>query len=148
MRAILQRVHHAEVRVDDAVTGAIDQGLLVFVGCGEGDTEDDADQLIETLIHLRIFADDDGKMNRSLIDVDGQLLVVSQFTLYADTSRGRRPSFMKAMDPGPAEALYDTFVERLEDRGIDVESGMFGEMMDVELCNDGPVTITLDTDEF
>ena len=148
MRAILQRVHHAEVRVDDAVTGAIDQGLLVFVGCGEGDTEDDADQLIDTLIHLRIFADDDGKMNRSLIDVDGQLLVVSQFTLYADTSRGRRPSFMKAMDPGPAEALYDTFVERLEDRGIDVESGIFGEMMDVELCNDGPVTLTLDTDEF
>lgn len=147
MRAILQRVRHAKVTVDHKITGAIDQGLLVFLGCGEGDEEEDLEYLVDKLIHLRIFADDEGRMNRSLIDVDGQMLVVSQFTLYADTSRGRRPSFVKAMKAGPAEEMYERFVDRVRDEGVQVETGVFGAMMDVELLNDGPVTIWLDSRE-
>lgn len=147
MRAILQRVRDAKVSVDGEVTGAIEQGLLVFLGCGQGDTEEDLEYLVDKLIHLRIFADDDGKMNRSLLDVEGQMLVVSQFTLYADTSRGRRPSFVKAMKPGPAEALYEDFVDRVAEEGVEVETGVFGAMMDVEMVNDGPVTIYLDSRE-
>ena len=145
MRVILQRVRRAQVTVDDEVVGRIGHGLLVFVGCGEGDDDDDLDYLVDKLVHLRIFADDDGRMNRSVLDVEGQMLVVSQFTLYADTSRGRRPSFVKAMKPGPAEALYERFVDAVQQRGVDVESGIFGEMMDVELINDGPVTIHIDS---
>lgn len=147
MRAILQRVRHAAVTVDDEVTGAIDQGLLVFLGCGEGDTDEDMEYLVDKLVHLRIFADEDGKMNLSLLDVDGEMLVVSQFTLYADTRKGRRPSFVNAMKPGPAEQMYEAFVERVRERGVDVETGVFGAMMDVELVNDGPVTIQIDSRE-
>ena len=145
MRAILQRVSHASVTVEGDVIGSIGQGLLVFLGCGEGDTRDDLEYLVDKLIHLRIFADEEGRMNHSLVDVGGEMLVVSQFTLYADTSRGRRPSFVKAMKPGPAEALYEDFVDHVAAQGIDVETGKFGAMMDVDLVNDGPVTIALDS---
>ena len=145
MRAILQRVRHASVTVDDEIVGKIDGGLLVFLGCGEGDTDEDMDYLVDKLINLRIFADDEGRMNDSLLDVGAQMLVISQFTLYADTSRGRRPSFVKAMKPGPAEELYERFVERVKAQGVEVETGVFGEMMDVELLNDGPVTISIDS---
>lgn len=145
MRALLQRVQNAKVTVDDEVVGAIGQGLLIFLGCGEGDTEEDLEYLVEKLINLRIFADEDGRMNLSLLDVGGAMLVVSQFTLYADTRRGRRPSFVNAMKPGPAEALYEKFVARVAEEGVEVETGVFGEMMDVELHNDGPVTIMIDS---
>lgn len=147
MRAIIQRVRQAEVCVEGETTGRIDDGLLVFLGVGEGDDEGDMEYLIDKIVHLRIFADDDGKMNRSLLDVGGQMLVVSQFTLYADTSRGRRPSFVQAMDPGPAEKMYEQFVEEVSELGIEVETGVFGKMMDVELLNDGPVTIALDSQD-
>lgn len=145
MRAILQRVRYASVTVDDEVVGTIDEGLLVFLGCGEGDTDEDLEYLVDKLINLRIFADDDGRMNDSLLDVGGQMLVVSQFTLYADTGRGRRPSFVEAMKPGPAKKLYEQFCHRVRGEGVDVETGVFGEMMDVELLNDGPVTISIDS---
>lgn len=145
MRAILQRVRNASVTVDEEIVGAIDEGLLVFLGCGEGDTDEDMEYLVDKLINLRIFADAEGRMNDSLVDVGGQMLVVSQFTLYADTSRGRRPSFVKAMKPGPAKALYQRFCDRVLAENIEVETGVFGEMMDVELINDGPVTISIDS---
>ncbi len=147
MRAILQRVKGASVTVDGELTGAIEQGLLVFLGCGQGDTDEDMDYLVDKLVHLRIFADEKGWMNLSLLDVGGKMLVVSQFTLYADTRKGRRPSFVKAMKPGPAEEMYERFVERVEERGVEVETGVFGAMMDVELVNDGPVTIQIDSRE-
>lgn len=147
MRAMLQRVRRASVTVDDSTVGSIGHGLLVFVGVGEGDDREDLDDLVDTIVHLRIFADDDGKMDRSILDVGGEMLVVSQFTLYADTSRGRRPSFTDAMGPGPAEEMYEEFVDRVREFDIEVESGVFGRMMDVELVNDGPVTIWLDSDE-
>lgn len=147
MRALLQRVSGAEVRVDGEVRGAIDGGLVVFLGCGHGDGDDDLEYLVEKLIHLRIFGDDEGRMNLSLLDVGAKMLVVSQFTLYADTRKGRRPSFIQAMKPGPAEELYERFCQAIADRGVHVETGVFGAMMDVELVNDGPVTIMLDTEE-
>lgn len=145
MRAILQRVESARVTVGGEVVGAIGEGLLVFLGCGEDDRDEDLDYLVDKTVHLRIFADDEGRMNDSLLDVGGQMLVVSQFTLYADTSRGRRPSFVKAMKPGPAEEMYERFVERVAEYDIEVETGVFGAMMDVELVNDGPVTIMIDS---
>lgn len=147
MRAILQRVHQASVTVDNEVVGSIDQGLLVFLGCGEGDTEEELDYIVEKSVNLRIFSDEDGRMNLSLLDLDAEMLVVSQFTLYANTKKGRRPSFVDAMKPGPAEVLYEGFVDTVRSRGVSVETGVFGAMMDVELINDGPVTIILDTDE-
>ncbi len=148
MRAILQRVCEASVTVDGEVTGEIDEGLLILLGCGEGDGRDEMEKMVDKVIHLRIFADDDGRMNHSLLDVGGSALVVSQFTLYADTSRGRRPSFGDAMGASEAEALYEDFVDALADEGLEVETGVFGEMMDVALVNDGPVTIALDSDDW
>lgn len=145
MRAILQRVESARVTVGGEVVGSIGEGLLVFLGCGEDDRDEDLDYLVDKTVHLRIFADDEGRMNDSLLDVGGQMLVVSQFTLYADTSRGRRPSFVKAMKPGPAEQMYERFVDRVTEYDIEVETGVFGAMMDVELVNDGPVTIMIDS---
>ena len=145
MRALLQRVSHAKVTVDGDVTGQIDEGLLVFLGCGEGDDDEDLEYLVDKLVNLRIFADDEGRMNLSLLGVQGQMLVVSQFTLYADTRRGRRPSFTNAMKPGPAEDLYERFVDAVAERGVQVATGVFAAMMDVELVNDGPVTIMIDT---
>jgi D-tyrosyl-tRNA(Tyr) deacylase len=147
MRALLQRVSHASVTVDGEVTGKIDQGLLVFLGAGEGDEEEDLDYIVDKTVNLRIFADEDDKMNLSVKDVDGEILVVSQFTLYADVRKGRRPSFVKAMNASDADEMYQRFVARCEEHVKNVETGVFGEMMDVELLNDGPVTIWIDSDE-
>jgi D-aminoacyl-tRNA deacylase len=149
MRVLLQRVSRAEVRVADAereprVTGRIARGLLVLVGFTHTDTEEQLDWMADKVLGLRVFGDADGKMNLSLADVDGALLVVSQFTLYGDARKGRRPSFIDAARPETAIPLYDRFVALLRDRGARVETGEFGAMMDVELVNDGPVTLWLE----
>ncbi len=145
MRAVLQRVARASVTVDGRVTGAISDGLLVLLGAARGDSADDADWMADRIVRMRIFEDDQGKMNRSLLDIGGGLLVVSQFTLLADTTQGRRPSFFEAMPPDQAAALLDRFVEAARGAGTRVEQGVFGAMMDVELLNRGPVTIVLDS---
>jgi D-tyrosyl-tRNA(Tyr) deacylase len=147
MRAVVQRVSRAKVTVDGDVTGEIDSGIMLLLGAGDGDTDDDMHYVLDKTINLRIFPDDEGKMNRSLLDVGGSLLVVSQFTLYGDCRKGRRPSFFHAMDPGPAEAMVDRFVDEARDRGVHVETGRFGAMMDVELVNDGPVTLLIDSNK-
>jgi D-aminoacyl-tRNA deacylase len=144
MRALLQRVSRAEVRVDGAVVGRIDRGLLVLVGFTASDTTDNATWIADKVCDLRIFADDQGKMNRSVIEAEGGVLVVSQFTLYGDAHAGRRPSFIAAARPEQAEPLYEQFVARVRDRGLPVATGRFGAMMDVELVNDGPVTLWLE----
>lgn len=144
MRVLLQRVTHAEVRVDRRVAGAIARGLLVLAGFAPTDTEAELAWMAEKIASLRLFADDAGKMNLALADVGGALLVVSQFTLYGDASRGRRPSFVAAAEPGAARALYERFVLLLGERGARVETGEFGAMMEVELVNDGPVTLWLE----
>ena len=146
MRALLQRVHRAEVRVEDRVVGATGRGLCVLLGVGRADDERTADALARRVASLRIFEDDAGLTNRSLLDVGGGALVVSQFTLYADTSRGRRPGFTDAAPPELAERLYARFCVALEAVGIAVGRGVFGARMAVELVNDGPFTIWLDTD--
>ncbi len=140
----MQRVGRAAVRVDGEVVGAIDRGLLVLLGVGEGDDETHADTLADKTARLRIFPDDRHAMNRSLEDVGGAALVVSQFTLLADTRRGRRPSFVRAAPPDDADRLYQRYVQRLRDRGLEVATGVFQAMMDVELVNQGPVTILLE----
>lgn len=145
MRAVLQRVRSARVTVDGEETGAIGPGLLVFLGAGEGDTDDDLVYVLEKTVNLRIFADDEGRMNHSLLDIGGELLVVSQFTLFGDTRKGRRPSFVKALEPVQAEAMYDDFVARARQMGLRVGTGRFGAMMDVELVNDGPITMLIDS---
>ncbi|MEC9396453.1 MAG: D-aminoacyl-tRNA deacylase [Myxococcota bacterium] len=146
MRAVIQRVSSASVTVDDEITGEIEQGLLVLLGAGEGDEESDLDYVLEKTINMRIFPNEDGKMNLSLLDIDGELLVVSQFTLYGDARKGRRPSFVKAMRPDVAEEMYERFIDRARARGVrKVATGRFGAMMDVRLLNDGPVTILLDS---
>jgi D-tyrosyl-tRNA(Tyr) deacylase len=145
MRAVLQRVKEASVTVDGAVTGKIGPGLLVLLGVGKGDTEADLDFMVDKIPALRIFEDDAGKMNRSLLDTSKALLAVSQFTLYADTSRGRRPSFIDAMPPDEAKAMYAKFCVRCRELGLTVEEGVFAADMKVALINDGPVTITLDS---
>jgi D-tyrosyl-tRNA(Tyr) deacylase len=146
MRALLQRVTRAEVKVDGAVVGSIGPGLLVLLGVGHGDDEAAADWLAGRICELRIFEDDDGKTNRSLLDVDGEALVVSQFTLYADTSRGRRPGFTRAAPPALARVLWLRVAAGMEVAGVRrVALGEFGAEMQVELVNDGPFTIWLDT---
>ena len=145
MRAVLQRVKRAKVTVDGETTGEIETGILVLLGVGTGDTESDASQLVDKIVNLRIFGDDDGKMNRSIIDVGGGLLVVSQFTLYADTRKGRRPSYVEAAAPDEANRLYEFFVVEARKILARVETGRFQAMMDVELVNDGPVTIILES---
>jgi D-tyrosyl-tRNA(Tyr) deacylase len=147
VRALLQRVTRAEVRVDDVTIGVIGRGLVVFLGVGPADDDSTADGLARTVAELRIFADEEGRTNRSLLDVGGNVLVVSQFTLYADTSRGRRPGFTDAADPAAAERLYQRFAAALREWGVqEVQTGRFGAEMAVELVNDGPFTIWLDTD--
>ena len=143
MRAVIQRVKHAEVRVAGLVVGSIDRGLLVLVAAATGDSEADAHTLADKLIGLRVFVDDDGKMNRSVSETGGSVLVVSQFTLYADLRRGRRPSFTTAAPPDLAEPLVEALIERLG-RSVPVASGRFGAMMEVDLINDGPVTIVVE----
>ncbi|MBA2664680.1 MAG: D-tyrosyl-tRNA(Tyr) deacylase [Bradymonadaceae bacterium] len=145
MRALIQRVSRAKVTVGDQLTGQIGQGILLLLGAGSGDEEKDVDYLLEKTLNLRIFADAEAKMNLSLLDIGASLLVVSQFTLYGDTRKGRRPSFVQAMEPVRAEELYELFVTRARARGVHVECGRFGAMMDVELVNDGPVTLMLES---
>ena len=147
MRALLQRVTRAEVRVDDEIVGAIGRGLVVFLGVGPADDEPAANGLARTVAELRIFADDEGRTNRSLLDVGGGALVVSQFTLFADTRRGRRPGFSGAAPPDLAEHLYLRLAAALGELGVRVATGRFGTAMAVELVNDGPFTIWLDTAE-
>jgi D-aminoacyl-tRNA deacylase len=145
VRAVLQRTTGARVRVADEVVGAIDHGLVVLLGVGPDDDESTADALARRVVELRIFEDEAGRTNRSLIDVAGEALVVSQFTLYADTRRGRRPGFTGAASPELAERLYRRFATALRGAGVRVATGRFGAEMAVELVNDGPFTIWLDT---
>lgn len=146
MRAVVQRVSRASVTVDDRKVGSIENGMLVFLGVGEGDERKDLDYMVKKLVGLRIFPDAQGSMNRSLLDVGGEMLVVSQFTLYGDCRKGRRPSFVKAMAPEEAERMCELFVEEVRLAGVSrVETGEFGAMMDVELLNDGPVTLMVDS---
>ncbi len=145
MRAVLQRVSSARVSVDGREVACIGPGLVAMVGIGKEDDESDAEYVVGKIRDLRIFDDDDGKMNRSLSDVEGAVLVVSQFTLYADCRRGRRPSFTAAASPDVARGQYDSLVKRLRASGLTVETGRFQAMMEVELVNDGPVTIPLDS---
>ena len=145
MRALLQRVLAASITVDGAVTGAIGPGLLVFLGVGHGDTEIDADYLIDKILHLRIFPDDVGRMNRNLHETSNALLVASQFTLFAETRRGRRPSFDLAAPPDLARSLYEYFLKKAEISGANVQAGVFQAHMSVSLVNDGPVTILIDS---
>jgi len=147
MRAVLQRVSSAKVTVEGSLTGEIEKGILVFLGISRDDTEADAIYLVNKTLNLRIFEDSEGKMNRSLIDIDGGLLVVSQFTLYGDVRKGRRPSFIKAALPDKANELYRFFVNEAEKQIKNVAEGKFQAMMNVELVNDGPVTILLDSDK-
>jgi len=146
VRALLQRVSRAAVRVDGRTVGTIEGGLVVLLGVRDGDTTAEARWLADKLVGLRIFEGESGKFDLSLDDVGGALLVVSQFTLYADTRKGRRPSFSAAARPEIAEELYDWFVSYLRESGHVVETGVFGAMMDVELVNDGPVTIMVERD--
>ncbi|AOC55992.1 MULTISPECIES: D-aminoacyl-tRNA deacylase [Bacillus] len=147
MRLVVQRVTSASVKVEEEITGAINEGYMVLVGVTHEDTEEDVLYLAEKLAHLRIFEDENGKMNHSLLDVKGSVLSVSQFTLYGDTRKGRRPNFMKAAKPDAANSLYECFNKALREKGIHVETGRFGAMMDVSLTNSGPVTIWMDSKE-
>lgn len=144
MRVLLQRVSEATVKLDNQVTGAIEQGCLLLVGFTQEDHEKEVNWMAEKVVNLRIFEDELGKMNRSLLDVQGAILSVSQFTLYGDCRKGRRPSFIQSAHPEQAEPLYDAFNEKLRSLGIPVQTGVFGAMMDVSLVNQGPVTLMLE----
>jgi D-aminoacyl-tRNA deacylase len=144
MRAVIQRVSRAAVRVEGRLAGEIGVGLLVLLGVAAGDAEGDAARLAEKVARLRIFENEDGRFDRSVLDSGGAVLVVSQFTLIADTAKGNRPSFTAAAPPDEAERLYERFCTALRDLGLAVEQGVFGARMDVELVNDGPVTIVLE----
>jgi D-aminoacyl-tRNA deacylase len=145
MRAVVQRVSEASVRVDGAVVSRIGAGLLILLGVGREDGEADAHDLAEKVANLRILADDEGRMNRSLLDTGGEALVVSQFTLYGDARKGRRPGYTDAAPPEEANRLYEQFVARLRSTGLRVQTGTFRAMMDVALVNQGPVTLLLDS---
>lgn len=145
MRAVVQRVSRARVTVEGITVGEIGPGILLLLGVSRSDSESDADYLLDKILNLRIFDDSTGKMNLSLLDIAGGLLVVSQFTLYGDTRRGRRPSYIDAAGPGDASRLYEYFVSRARKLVSSVATGQFQAMMDVELVNDGPVTILLDS---
>lgn len=145
MRAVLQRVHAARVSVDGRTVGAIDRGLVVFAAVGEGDTDSDLDWIADKVATLRLFPDEAGRFDRSLTEVGGGVLAISQFTLFGDCRKGRRPSFSHAAEPGTAREQFARFVSKLRDRGLPVAEGEFGAMMRVEVDNDGPVTILLDS---
>lgn len=145
MRAVVQKVTNADVKIDGRVNGKIDNGLLVLLGVGNGDTEEDMKYIADKIIKLRIFSDENDKMNLSLEDVGGSMLVISQFTLYGDCSHGRRPYFGNAMEPVSANEMYEKFVAYIRERGIHTETGEFGADMKVSLTNDGPVTIILES---
>ncbi len=148
MRIVVQRVTSGEVLVKDQTVGQIEQGLVLLVGITHADTTEDVESLAEKIPNLRIFEDGEEKMNLSLIDIGGAILSVSQFTLYGDCRKGRRPNFMSAAKPDKAQGLYEEFNSRLRDKGIQVETGKFGALMDVRIHNDGPVTLILDTDDM
>jgi len=145
MRAVLQRVRESSVSVQGNIIGRIDVGILVLLGVADGDTARDADYLADKVVNLRIFEDENGRMNRSLLEIGAQLLVVSQFTLLADCRKGRRPSFVDSAPPESAVKLYEYFVEKVRRKGVVVQTGSFGAMMAVNLINDGPVTLILDS---
>ena len=145
MRVVLQRSGPATVRVDGEVTGSIEKGYVLLVGITHSDTEADMDYVAKKIAGLRLWEDEEGKMNRSIEEVDGAILSVSQFTLYGDVRKGRRPSFIEAARPEQAEPLWHYFNDRLREEGLKVETGVFGAMMDVELLNDGPVTIIVES---
>ena len=145
MRAVVQRVTNADVKIDGRVNGKIDDGLLVLLGVGNGDTEEDMKYIADKIIKLRIFSDENDKMNLSLEDVGGSMLFISQFTLYGDCSHGRRPYFGNAMEPVSANEMYEKFVAYIREQGIHTETGEFGADMKVSLTNDGPVTIILES---
>jgi D-aminoacyl-tRNA deacylase len=147
MRAVVQRVKQSRVEVNGIVIGQIGPGLLIFLGVGEGDTEKDSDYLAHKIAHLRIFPDERGLMNRSVSESGGSILVVSQFTLWGDCNKGRRPSFIRAARPEKAVGLYEHFVGVLRSEGLPVATGQFQEMMDVHLVNDGPVTLLVDSEK-
>lgn len=149
MKAVIQRVKYASVKIDGNLVGACNRGFMILLGVQQGDTEEDANKLLKKVPVLRVFEDENGKMNKSLLDVNGEALVVSQFTLLADCSHGRRPSFTNSAPPDAANALYEYFVQGMKDAGVQrVETGEFGADMAVELLNDGPVTILLDSKEL
>lgn len=145
MRLLLQRVKRAEVSIGGAEISRIGTGLCLFVGISKGDTKEDADTLAEKTINLRIFEDEAGKFNRSILEINGEILIVSEFTLYGDCSKGRRPSFNRAAPPEEAELRYNYFIQRVKDLGLKVAAGKFQEKMDVSILNDGPVTFILDS---
>ncbi len=148
MRFLIQRVSHAGVSVDGQVIGRIDKGFLVLIGVGQKDTKAEADRLVKKMTGLRIFEDQEGKTNLSLADVGGELLLVSQFTLYANCKKGNRPSFTDAAEPRLAQELYEYIIAECRKKVATVETGSFGAEMQVELCNDGPFTVILDTDQM
>ncbi|MEI2664535.1 D-aminoacyl-tRNA deacylase [Rossellomorea sp. LJF3] len=145
MRVVLQRSKEASVTVDGEVKGEIRSGAVLLVGITHEDTQEDARYTAEKVVNLRIFEDEEGKMNHSLLDVGGEILSISQFTLYGDVRKGRRPNFMNAAKPDHAEVIYDYFNEILEEKGVKVATGVFGAMMDVNLTNDGPVTLLIES---
>lgn len=148
MKFVIQRVAHAKVTVNETITGAIDKGFLVLIGVSETDTKEIADKMIKKLVGMRIFKDENGKTNLSLTDVGGSLLLVSQFTLYADCKKGNRPSFTKAGNPVMAQEMYEYMISQCKQQIENVQAGIFGADMKVELLNDGPFTILLDSDEL
>lgn len=145
MRAVVQRVLNANVKINGKIVGEIGKGLLVFLGIGNDDDNEDLDYMIDKILRLRIFEDDNNKMNLSLLDIDGEILIVSQFTLYGDVRKGRRPSFTDSAKPDIAEKMYNQFINKCEQKGVKTEKGVFGADMKVELVNDGPVTILIDS---
>lgn len=148
MKAVIQRVQHASVKVDGNIIGKCGRGFMILLGVGNKDTEKDAKALVNKIVKLRVFEDDAGKMNLSVQDVGGEILIISQFTLYADCRKGNRPSFVNAAPPAVSVPLYEAFVEYMRNTGIHAECGEFGADMKVELLNDGPVTIVLDSSEL
>ena len=144
MKIVLQRVSSASVKVDDKIVGSIENGFLLLIGFSSNDTEENILPTIEKIVKLRIFSDEEGKMNKSVLDVEGSMLLISQFTLYADTKKGNRPSFIEAARPEQAIPLYEFFIAEMKKRISKVETGIFGADMKVELVNDGPVTIVFD----
>lgn len=144
MRVVLQRVKSAKVEIDNKIKGQINEGLLVLVGFGDEDNEEKLDYMAEKLLKLRVFSDENDKINLSVLDIGGEMLVVSQFTLYWSCKKGTRPSFDKAMEPKRAEELYNKFIEKLKKSNINIETGEFGADMQVSLVNDGPVTVSLE----
>lgn len=145
MRAVVQRVKKSEVKVDNDLVGSINSGLLIFLGIGKDDGIDDIDYMIDKIVNLRIFEDNQNKMNLSALDLDKEIMIVSQFTLYGDCKKGRRPSFFNAAPPDEAERLYDLFIDNFKKYDLKIQTGEFQAMMDIDLINDGPVTLLIDS---